>query len=74
MKTAEKIEKMRREAYDNVNFIVSGGRITGTYTEEDFDRELSEICSDTASFDEENQGIKVCSHAQNIPTEKQNNR
>ena len=74
MKTAEKIEKMRREAYDNVNFIVSGGRITGTYTEEDFDRDLAEICSDAASFDAENQAIKVCSHTQNIPTEKQNNR
>ncbi len=74
MKTAEKIEKMRRKAYDNVNFIVSGGRITGTYTEEDFDRELAEICSDTTSLDEDNQTIKVCSHRQNRPTEKQKKR
>ena len=74
MKTADKIEKMRRKAYDNVNFIVSGGRITGTYTEEDFDRDLAEVCSDTNSFDEENQAVKVCSHRQNIPTEKQNKR
>lgn len=74
MKTAEKIEKMRREAYDNVNFIVSDGRITGIYTEEDFDRELAEICSDTASFDGKKQAVKVCSYSQNIPTEKQNKR
>ena len=74
MKTAEKIEKMRREAYDNVNFIVSGGRITGTYTEEDFDRDLAEICSNTDSVGEENQVVKVCSHSQNIPIEKQNKR
>ena len=74
MKTAEKIEKMRREAYDNVNFIVSGGRITGTYTEEDFDRDLAEICSNTDSFGDEHQVIKVCSRSQNIPNEKQNNR
>ena len=74
MKTAEKIEKMRREAYDNVNCIVSGGRITGVYTEEDFDRDLAEICSNTDSVSEENQVVKVCSHSKNIPSEKQNKR
>lgn len=74
MKTARKIEEMRRQAYDNVNFIVSGGRINGVYTEEDFDRDLSEICSDIDSFCEENQVVKVCSHSQNIPIEKQNKR
>lgn len=74
MKISEKIEKMRREAYDNVNCIVSGGRITGVYTEEDFDRDLAEICSNPDSISEENQVVKVCSHRQNVSTEKQNNR
>lgn len=74
MKISEKIEKMRREAYDNVNCIVSGGRITGVYTEEDFDRDLAEICSNTDSVGEENQVVKVCSHDRGILNEKQKKR
>ena len=45
-----------------------------TYTEEDFDRDLAEICSNTDSVGEENQVVKVCSHRQNVSTEKENNR
>lgn len=61
---------MGREAYDNVNFMVSGGHIASVYTEEDFERDLSEICSDTDSFGQENHFVKVCSHSQTIPIEK----
>lgn len=43
---------MRRAAYDNVNFIASGGRITSTYTEEEFDRDLDKICSEKETFSE----------------------
>jgi hypothetical protein len=74
MKISEKIEKMRREAYDNVNFIVSGGRITGTYTEEDFDRDLAKVCSETDLLCEENQVVKICSHDRSILNEKQKKR
>ena len=65
---------MRREAYDNVNFIVSGGRITGVYTEEDFDLDLANVCSDTESFGDENQVVKIFPHPQNVLIKKQNKR